>query len=95
MTPTEQKHWDSCSAPFCNAAPEEELRDRIWYPNDPICAALPARGWIRTQRKIVKVGSDPDLYFDFPTLKRLKNVRKGIRGRNPDLPLKTAQKCLD
>ena len=85
MTSPKWKRFDTCSAPLC-PLDEKSLKYGIWYPDEEICS-LRAFGnlpWIKTQKKIVKVGARVDRYFNLKMLERNCIIKKGIEGLDPD-----------
>jgi hypothetical protein len=86
MTNPKCKYYENCSAPLC-PLDEESLEFGIWYPDEEICRK---RGidWVKKQKKIVKVGASADYYFDYQSLKSIKQIRKGIKGQDPDKPIR-------
>ncbi len=88
MTSMQCNRYDSCSAPLC-PLDSQSLEGGIWYPGgEEICSSQAHRSlpWIRAQRKIAKVESDPSRYFTFAMLNRGCVIRRGITGLDPDQP---------
>ncbi len=79
------KHFNTCSAPLC-PMDNQTLDGGLWYPHEEICKLrkFAKQGWIRKQRKIVKIGSDTSRYFTVDMLNSIKSVKKGIKGLDPD-----------
>ena len=85
MTNPEQcKHFDSCSAPICPL--DEGVSMRNWYPDEGICKVrkFQQERWLKSQKKIKKIGSYDTGYFTREMLDRRLFVKKGIRGIDPD-----------
>jgi hypothetical protein len=85
------KYSDYCNAPLC-PLDKESLEAGIWYPDEEVCRMKNPPKWIKNQKKIVKAGASPDYYFDYQMLNNLKTIRKGIKGEDPDKPVKDIQK---
>ena len=89
------KHYLECEAPIC--ADERAYKDNpnwkedvIWYPGEPFCGKMPYTSWQRKQVKINRLFDKGLLkhgdryYFNANMLAKMKAVRRGIKGRNPD-----------
>lgn len=76
--------YRGCVAPMCPL--DERLENLIWYPSEPVCNArgLEDANWRRIQRRINRVADMTDGYFTVADLRKIKAVRKGIKGRNPE-----------
>jgi hypothetical protein len=77
------KYYEFCNAPLC-PLDEESLEEGIWYPDEEICKKRTSLKWIKNQKKIVKLGTPVDFYFDYQMLNSLKKIRRGIKGKDPD-----------
>lgn len=76
--------FEECSAPLCPL--DKSLKQGIWYPDQEICKrkGFGDRDFIKAQKKIVKVKSDPNYYFTIQMLKRNCKIGKGMCGIDPD-----------
>ena len=58
----------------------------LWYPDESRCLLHGLSGRFRSasraQRKIQRVGADPEYYWTFDELAAVRSVRKGIRGKH-------------
>jgi len=86
MTSPLCKHFEYCNASLC-PLDKESLEHGIFYPDEAICRK---RGidWVNKQKKIIKIKANPNYYFDLNMLKRIKHVCPGIKGDDPDRPIK-------
>lgn len=71
-----------CEAPLCPLEDVYTNATYVWFPGDPIC---PSRHQatskiVSVQKRIVKIGGDPDCYWTVPMLLEVKRVKKGIKG---------------
>jgi len=85
-TPEQCPRYNICDANLCPYDPG--LKDRIWYPNESVCAKQNMTEefpWIKKQRKIARRCKEPDKYFVLEMLTNLTQVRKSISGLNPDV----------
>ena len=84
MSPTNCPKYETCGAPLCPLDPGRV--EVIWYPDEPVCVArgICNRQFVRRQRRIIRVGADPELYYTYEMLDRRGSVRKGIQGLDPD-----------
>lgn len=78
-----EKCWtfEGCKASLCPLSWNYERC--IWYPDEDICRRrVGVPDWVRAQRKIVKVvGRCNEVgFFNVARLRKLKLIRKGIRG---------------
>lgn len=92
-TPMERcPHFEGCEAPICPLV--ENWNSLVWYCDEAICANKQFRElpWIETQKRISKIGARKDRYFTGAMLENIQQVRKGIQGIDPDLPLEQARK---
>jgi len=81
--------YNICDANLCPYDPE--LRYRVWYPNESVCAKqdmVEKFPWIKTQRKVVRRSKEPDKYFVLEMLTNLSQVRKATVGLSPDVNYK-------
>lgn len=78
--------YNVCDANLCPYDPE--LKDRVWYPNETVCAKqnmVEEFPWIKTQRKVSRRCKEPDKYFLVEMLKNISQVRKATVGLSPDV----------
>jgi hypothetical protein len=81
----ECKYYDGCSAPLCPR--DEGAADGTWFVDEEICRLADVPGWVRRQRKIARKtakGSSPGGYFTLAMLKQDCQIRKGMKGIDPD-----------
>jgi hypothetical protein len=75
------KYFDGCSAPLC---PQEEgIADRTWFADEDMCRLADVPEWVKRQRKISRkavLGG----YFTCAMLKHDCQIRKGMKGIDPD-----------
>jgi len=72
---------------------ENSIKNEIWYPDEEVCHKRSVPDWVRRQKAIAKVKAPSDKYFTVEMLEAIKQVRKGIVGINPDLPLGQAKEA--
>ena len=77
------KLWEGCDAPLCPLA-ELSMELGVWYPDEAICRKRKGPDWVKVQKRIVKAGAAEDKYFTVEMLQTIKQVRKGIKGIDPD-----------
>lgn len=88
-------HWENCEASICQDKrayeenPEWE-KTVAWYPGEPVCGKKPYTKWQKRQTRInrwVEAGKwkYPGLYFTAESLSKVTNLRKELKGRNPDM----------
>ena len=81
------RHYDYCSAPLCPIS-SISLKKGIWYPDEEICR-LKEYGkleWVKNQRKIARKTNDTDTFYTVNMLDRKLQIRKGIKGLDPNAP---------
>lgn len=79
------RFYGICAAPLCPM--DLNLGICTWFPNEPICRLRRGPGWVRKQRNIAKLpGIERDRYFTLRMLNSIKQIRKGLRGAEADLP---------
>lgn len=78
------QYYGECTAPLC---PKDVNFGRmIWFPDEPVCRLRNAPDWVQKQRKISRLpGIDPNNYFTFRMLKKLKKIDRGLQGADPEL----------
>ena len=75
---------EECGAPLCPLFPGLG----VWFHGEPICRSRKhgtGLRWLRVQRRIARLGQ-VEGSFTIEDLGRIRKVRRGIRGRNPDAP---------
>jgi hypothetical protein len=75
------KYFDGCSAPLCPK--DEGAADRTWFPDEDICRLADVPEWVKRQRKVSRkavLGG----YFTLAMLKHDCQIRKGMKGIDPD-----------
>ncbi len=80
---------DICSAPLCPFVDPTILKDRYWYPDDPICrrrGVIAKYSWIRTQKKIFRTTKDMTTCYTYQMLNRSCVIGKGMIGIDTDRP---------
>ena len=84
MKSSDCKKFEICDAPLC-PLDKQSLEHGIWYPDEAICDLRGCNEvWLKTQKKIAKVETRADRYFNLEMLSRLHYIRKGIEGLDPD-----------
>jgi len=83
MKATDCKKFDECSAPIC-PLDQESLEKCSWFSDEDICTRTPYPLWIKQQKKIKKISSNPDRYFTYEMLNKNFMVKTGIEGLDPD-----------
>ena len=76
--------WSECSATICPLVPDAG----IWYAGEAVCRSRKhgvGLRWLRVQRRIARL-EHVDGGFVVEDLDRIKKVRAGITGTNPDAP---------
>lgn len=80
----------ACEGNICVNDLDNSLR--IWFPDEFICSYRPQTKWIKNQKKIQKLCKagkiSNDKYFTLAMLERMKVIRAGITGIDPQIPLK-------
>lgn len=76
---------DDCGAQLCPYDPKETY---IWFSDEPVCTGRLDLKWVRTQRRLAKMGVAG--FFTIPMLKSIERVRRGTCGANPDKPTAVA-----
>jgi hypothetical protein len=79
------KYFDGCSAPLCPK--DEEAADRTWFADEDICRLAAVPDWVKRQRKVSRkaaLGGSPSGYFTLAMLKQDCQIRKGMKGVDPD-----------
>jgi hypothetical protein len=75
------KYFDGCSAPLC---PQDEgIADRTWFADEDICRLADSPDWVKRQRKVSRKAAK-DGYFTLAMLKHDCQIRKGMKGVDPD-----------
>jgi len=74
-----------CDAPLCPIHPS--VVNSIWYPDEEVCKRRNAPDWVKKQRRTVKAKSPPDRFFTIAMLEAVHQIRPGIEGLNPDVPI--------
>ena len=82
--------FHKCNAPLCPLDPES-IQHGIWYPDEDICTKRNMHTpWLKKQKRIKKLLNknliDPNLFFSVSMLNKIKAVRPGLKGANPDIP---------
>jgi hypothetical protein len=75
------KYFDGCSAPLCPK--DEGAADRTWFADEDICRLTDVPEWVRRQRRVSRkavLGG----YFTVTMLKHDCQIRKGMKGIDPD-----------
>lgn len=84
-----RRHYLICEAPVCR---DYDTIHLLWYCDEPVCLQRPYTKWQKTQLKIQKLYKkgkvNPDRYFSAERLQRIRVVKEGIEGENPDKFLK-------
>jgi hypothetical protein len=75
------KYFDGCSAPLCPR--DEGIADRSWFPDEDICRLKDVPGWVKRQRKVSRKAAEGG-YFTVAMLKHDCQIRKGMKGIDPD-----------
>lgn len=84
---------EDCSALLC-PLDENSIRNGIWYPDEEICRArkFQTLPWVRKQKRIARLGLTVDAgLFTVEMLAAVSQIRRGIKGINPDQPLEKAK----
>jgi hypothetical protein len=79
------KYFDGCSAPLCPK--DEGVADRTWFADEDICRLADVPEWVKRQRKVSRKaarGIAPSGYFTLAMLKHDCQIRKGMKGIDPD-----------
>ena len=81
------KYFDTCNAPLC-PMDQVSLEHGIWYADEEICRLKQffSLEWIKNQKKIAKRTNDTDTFYTVNMLDRKLQVKKGVRGLDPDAP---------
>lgn len=85
-----EPHSNRCSAPICpfDANLSYDLNTWCWYPNELVCQKGPYTHIQKIQKKIQKLYLRGKIskthYFSAGDLMKIKSVRVGIKGRNPN-----------
>jgi len=72
---------EGCGAPICPLSPAG-----VWFADEPVCRSRKHGAgvrWVKVQRRIARLTQAVG-YFTQADLERIRKVRRGIRGRNPD-----------
>ena len=85
------RKFEGCSAPLCPLQ-KSSIEKGIWYTDEEICAArnFQSSVLIKKQKLVIKAGASSEKYFTAEMLEATRQVRKGIEGIDPDLPLEKA-----
>jgi hypothetical protein len=81
------KYFDGCFAPLCPR--DAGIAARTWFPDEDICRAgnhprlADIPDWVKRQRKVSRKAA-PDGYFTLAMLKHDCQIRKGIKGIDPN-----------
>jgi hypothetical protein len=73
---------EGCGAPLCPLAPGLG----VWFHGEPTCRSRKQGAgirWLQTQRRIARL-ENVEGYFTRVDLERIRKVRRGIRGSDPD-----------
>lgn len=84
----------NCEAPICPFTPDwkENLDTWVWYPDEVICKGVnkspEGKRLVRVQRRIQKRFNNGKIdnrrYFSSRMLLKIRSVRAGIKGENPN-----------
>jgi hypothetical protein len=78
MEKTECQKFETCSAGLCPLDPHPR---RYWYADTEICSRRgDVSGWIKTQKKIIKINPNPHTYYTQKMLESIDRVKPGITG---------------
>jgi len=78
--------FENCDAPLCPLDPSS-LANGVFYGDEEICRAKKFQSvrWIRTQKKIAKLGlTVDDGFFTVGMLTSIRAVTKNLKGADPD-----------
>lgn len=85
-----QTHSNRCPAPICpfDVNLSDNLNTWCWYPDELVCQKGPYTHIQKIQTKIHKLylkgKINKTTYFNVEDLMKIKSVRAGIKGRNPN-----------
>ena len=77
-------HFQDCAAPLC---PKDiEIKDKMWFPDEPICRLKIVPEWVRKEKKIARLKDiDCGRYFTVRMINSCEQIKKDIQGADPDL----------
>ncbi len=81
---TNCRYYSDCDAPLC---PEDtDLKQCLWFPNEPVCRLKSAPEWAQKQKKIARLeGIDIGKYFTVKMLNAVEDISGNLEGIDSEL----------